>query len=228
MLAIKSANEPYHASKWLSSALLIDGDEMRSLFDHLGNFYMFAVGRVVKENEACINHETFLNVYTRYIEILKTGQIPDEATYRPFFASVLTTSLDHLYALPVGKESQLIRIAKPVVQMQVHCLDYSKADQKFHPMVFGKDSVLWGVQFSYPQLFEDPQTYAVHKVADTPQFPNTKLFRSLQKWVREETVPTPFIVEEKVINVPMRLGKKCFSWINQHPQFAKKGLRVES
>ncbi len=224
MLTIKSSSEPYHASKWLSVALLVDANEMKSLLETLGSFLIYSVGSVVKRGEGLISHESFLSCYAQYVEALKRGSLPDDSTYRTLFAAVWTTSSDHLYALHVGSEGQLIRVVKPVIQLQAHQLDYSMADGKFRPMVFGKDSVLWGIQFSYPQLFEEPKTHAVLKVDESPQFPNTLLFRALQQWTRQNTAPTPFIVGDKIINVPMRLGKSCFAWINQHPQFAKKGL----
>lgn len=227
-MIIKSAYVPYHASKWLSVATLIDINEMRSLFDYLGNFHLYSIGTVIGRDKSVLPHSTFLSCYEDYIHTIKKGQIPEDSFYRPFFASAMTVSNDHVYSLHVSSDSQIIRVSKPVIQMQAHNLDYSMADGKFHPMVFGKDSILWGIQFSYPQLYEDPDTHEVHKVIDSPQFPNTNLFRSLQKWIRENTVPTPFIVNDQVVNVPMRLGKQCFSWINQHPQFAKKGLKVFS
>lgn len=227
MLTVKTTKEPYNASKWLSVALLIDAREMKSLFEALGDFQIFTVGSVAKRGKGLVSHEDFLSCYARYIEKLKNGSIPEDSTYRSMFASVFTLFSDHLYALHVGTDSELIRVSKPVVQSQAHNLDYSKADGKFRSMVFGQDSVLWGMQFSYPQLFEDPQTHAVHKVDDSHLFPNTMLFRALQKWTRLNTVPTPIIVDEKVIHVPMRLGKNCFAWINSHPQLEKKGLRIK-
>lgn len=217
----------YHASKWLSVALLIDADEMHSLFHSLGKFQIFNVGCVVKNDEALISHETFLLRYAHYIESLKSGHLPEDSTYRQLFSSVFTVSADHLHPLNVGTDNLLMRVTKPVIQLQAHHLDYSKADGKFRPMVLGQNSVSWGIQFSYPQLFEDPKNRSVHKVEDTPQFPNTSLFRTLQKWTRQFTVPTPFIVDEKLTNVPMRLGKNCFAWINCHPQLEKKGLKVK-
>lgn len=227
-LSVKNSSEPYHASKWLSVALLIDSHEMQSLFDSLGPFFIFTVGNICKKGEGIISQETFLSCYADYVNALKTGIIPEDSNYRTIFSSAFSYAEDHLYALNVNESSQLIRIAKPIVQCQMHNLDYSTADGKFRPMVFGKDSVLWGVQFSYPQLFEDPKTHAVHKVEDRAEFPNTQLFKKIQKWTREHTVPTPFIILETVINVPMRLGKACFEWINSHPQLKQKSFKVKT
>lgn len=225
-IQVKHSHEPYHVSKWLSVALLIDENEMQSLFTTLGDFFIFTVGNITKRGVGEVPHEVFLKGYAHYVNALKEGRIPEDQTYRTLFSSVFTAVQDHVYALNVGEEGQLIRIFKPVVQLQVHHLDYSTADGKFRPMVFGKDSVLWGLQFSYPQLFEDPKDHSVHKVEENANFPNTALFRAIQKWVRENTKPTPFVVDGKIINVPMRLGKSCFEWINKHPQLAMKPFRI--
>jgi hypothetical protein len=48
----------------------------------------------------------------------------------------------------------------------------------------------------------------------------------MQQWVRSHTIATPFEVEGKKVNVPIRLGKECLSRINSHPQLQAKGLRV--
>jgi hypothetical protein len=63
-------------------------------------------------------------------------------------------------------------------------------------------------------------------VRETPQFPNTTLFKRLQQWVRSHTIATPFEVEGKKINVPIRIGKRCLNWIHVHPQLRAKGIRV--
>lgn len=223
----KNESEPYNVSKWLSVCLLIDAEEMRSLYDAFGVFLQYLVGNIVKKGWGDIPHETFLSAYSHYVDCLKNGKIPEDGTFRSLFASVLTVSEDHVYALNVGHDKQIIRVSKPVIQMQSHHLDYSAADGKFRSMVMGKDSILWGVQFSYPQLYEDA-THHVYKVDTSDLFPNTRLFRTLQNWIRQHTVPTPFIVDGIVHNVPIRLGKNCFSWINQHPQLVKKGLKVSS
>lgn len=225
-MLLKSKIEPYNASKWLSVAFLIDEPEICTLFESLDEFQIFPVGSVVSQETGPLSHDAFIKCYGDYIQALKKGLVPEDSMYRSVFTSIFTVSEDHVYAFPVGAHQQLIRVAKPVIQVQAHQMDYSKADGKFRSMVLGKDSILWGLQFSYPQLFEDSKTHEALKV--DLKYPNTKLFRSIQKWMRNNTVPTPFIVGQRLINVPIRLGKNCFSWINQHPQFAQKALKVDA
>lgn len=218
---------PLQASKWLDLPLLIDAEEMHGLFSSLGPFKIFRVGTVCARNEGEVSHEEFLTEYAVYVESLKRGVIPEEKRYRPLFSSIFTLTDDYLFQVVVRDEKRIIRVDKPVLQLQVNQIAYSEADGKFRSMVFGKDSILWGIQFTYPQLFQESESREVFSVLSHPQFLNTVLFRQLQLWVRQNTVPTPFKVGEQKINVPLRLGKQCFNWINSHPQLVNSPIRVQ-
>jgi hypothetical protein len=218
--------KPMQASKWLQVPILIDAEEIRSLFEALGEFQIFLISCICKPGEETITREQFLERYAEYISALQKGELPDDTHFRHYFSSAFTVSPDLLYALDVGEDQRLIRIAKPVIQLQMHRMDYSTADAKFRSMTFGEDTISWGIQFSYPQLFEDSETHEVHQVGKSADFPNTQLFHSLQRWMRQNTVPTPVLIGEHLVNIPMRLGKKCFGWINKHPQLRKKGLQI--
>lgn len=226
-LRVGSGSElPLQASKWLDIQLLIDAEEMKQLFLALGEFKIFRVGAVCRSDEGEISKQDFLASYECYINALKNGKLPHEKDYRPFFSSVITINDDHLFQIPVGNDRRIIRVEKPVLQLQVNKIAYSSADGKFRAMVFGKNSILWGLQVSYPQLYQDALTKEVFTVDESPKFPNTSLFRKLQLWVRRQTIPTPFMVDEKRINVPMRLGKCCLSWINSHPEIISSQFKI--
>lgn len=222
-----TAESPLQASKWLSSQALIDADEMASLFNFLGPFHLFSCGTIGKPGQGEIDKKKFLADYSSYIDLLKSGSPPDSSFFRSLFSPAMTVTTESLFAVPLPNGQEIIRVAKPVVQMQIHNMSYSTVDKKFHPMVFGLDSISWGIQFSYPQLYQDFNTKNVENVKDTPEFPNTKLFHSLQKWMRQNTIPTPFFAEGVLTNVPMRLGKACLPWINIHPHLVKKGISVK-
>lgn len=216
------------ASKWIKCPLLIDVEEMNALFNELSPFYIFQISGIIEIGKAEIPLESFLRVYEQYIEALKQGNMPSESSIRHIFSGILTTSSDHLRSVDIGNDKELVRVVKPVIQMQNHRLHYSEQDKQFHSMVLGSDSIMWGIQFSFPQFYQNPETKMPEKVEGSEQYPNTELFKKLQKWVRQHTTPTPFIVDGEVINVPIRLGKQCYSWINSHPQLRSKGLTVKN
>ena len=219
-----AAEGPMQASKWLQNQVLLSSDEMVALFAALGEFTIFQTSSVVKQGEGWVSHQTFLDRYKSYVDALQQGQMPEEASYA-LFSSVFTVDPESLYAVLVGEDKQLIRVCRPVIQLQIHRMDYSPADGKFRSMTFGTDSILWGIQFSYPQLFQDKGSLEI-KQATSSEFVNAALFQTLQRWVRHHTAPTPFLVDGVKINVPVRLGKQCFAWINQHPQLKEKGLMI--
>jgi len=228
MLRVSSPKEEgiIQVSKALKVQMLIDDQEMRGLFLNLGDFEIYDVSRVVDSRHGIIEKETFLETYAHYVAALKEGQFPEESIAKPIFSSIFTTQRELLYAMPVGEEKYLVKTLRPVVQLQMHHLLYGELDGKFHSIAQGKDTISWGIQFSYPQIYQDPKSKSFSKVTDSSEFPNTALFLALSRWVRQNTLPTPILNQGKRINLPIRLGKHCFSWIGNHPRLIEKGFQV--
>jgi hypothetical protein len=211
---------PMQASKWLSIQALLSPDEMGRLIEELGEFQIYPT---TPEPQPCIQKKRFLQFYTAYCLDLQNGQLPDASHYRSLFSTFWSADEEAVVKIPVG-ENTLCRAVHPVIQLQYHVMGYSPMDKKFRPMVMGQDSMAWGIQFSFPQLFQDPATKKIHKVDQT--FANTSLFQTLRRWMRENTVPTPFIVDGNAVNVPIRIGRDARLWVNQHPQLKRLSIRV--
>ncbi len=222
-IEISNAQGVMQVSKSRKLPVLIDLKEMEELFAALGNFEIFDVSRKVSEDLAQISKSDFLKTYGAYVEGIKTGKPIDEAPLRPYFSAIFTVTPHVLYAFPVGDGKYLIKAKRPVVQLQRHHFIYTDS---FHSGVIGSESITWGIQFSYPQLFLYSKTNAIGKVEKNESFPNTELFQSLAKWVRNHTSATPFVIDGKISNQPIRLGKRCFEWINNHPALKAKNLYV--
>jgi hypothetical protein len=213
-------------SKWLKVQVLLDIEEMRDLISSLSPIYIAVVSEPVQMHTAMIDSEEFLALYGRYVEALKEGRVPDPQAVRRAFSSVWSASLDALYAMSVGSEKYLVKAIRPTIQLQGHQFFYSTVDRKFHPMVLSKESISWGIQFAYPQLFQDPQLKTIAKVIDSEEFPNTRVFAQLMRWMREHTLPTPFVVGGERTNSPIRIGRQCGPWIDAHPQLRAQGIEV--
>ncbi|MFN0065813.1 MAG: hypothetical protein ACKVOH_06220 [Chlamydiales bacterium] len=183
---------------------------MQSLFAHLGSFSIIPVGRLSSVQE--VTQEQFLEKYAFYVAALKRGE---RATFSDSF--VFTTTFEAIQVIE-AKGQYIMKPKLPIIQLQESRVRYSHGE--FHTQVFGPDSIAWGIRFSYPQLFQDETTGAISKVDQI--FPNTELFRRLQKWVRAYTQATPFSIEGEKINVPVRLGKASFSWIAVHPDLQEE------
>lgn len=222
MLRKATAVAPIKISKTLKIPVLMDVEEMQGLLDNLPESFFYLIQGVCKKEEGVMNAHAFLQIYADYISYLKKGQKPPAAQFRATFASALSVSKDALVSFELDENSHLIKAVQPVIQLQTSRITYSAEEEAFRSQQFGSGGIEWGVQFSYPQLYQDPETQDVLDVDDT--FANTEAFRTLQKWIRYNTVATPFIVNGKRINAPIRLGKNCFKWIHSHPDL--KGITI--
>jgi len=211
---------PYQAGKWLEIRLLIDIDEMQSLIQAIRPIFIFRIGKIVDSEMGIVSVEDFLASYKKYIEYLRNSQIPDKEP----FTLAFTKDSNDLYALPVGKEKYVIKIARPAIQVLPHSFRYSSADRKIRSMSLGTDAITWGIQISFPQLFENPASGEIEKTLHNDEHPNGFCFRNLQKWIRIHTCTTRFKVDEEVITTSIRLGKQCYSWIHRHPQL--KSIKI--
>jgi hypothetical protein len=217
----------YMASKWIHFDLLVEKEGMKSLFASLGEpLYLFSTLGVAPVNSHEIQIPDFLDEWQRYIDTLKAGLLPTDADYRYFFTAAITKTKSALRALDLANEKEIIIPYEPVLQMQIHRFSYSLADEKFHSMAFGDRSISWGVRISYPQLYQYPATRTVENALDESAFINAGLFTALRSWIRANTQATPFIVQGKKINDPMRISKDCFSWINNHAGLQNSSLTI--
>lgn len=211
-------------SKTLKIPVLLSEIEMQRLLIELQPIQFYLIQGVCKKGEGVLSKEAFSEIYSNYISFLKKGELPPQHLFRAYFSSVISSTPDELYSISVDETSHIIKAKLPVIQLQTNRITYSKEDSTFRSQQFGEGGIEWGVQFSYPQLYQDPQTQDIEDVDS--RFSNTKMFRTLQKWIRYNTLPTPFITEGKKINAPIRLGKECFSWIKSHKTLNEKGITI--
>lgn len=213
-------------SKWLKFQVLLDEEEMQEWLQALMPLEIFLVSRPIHKEGASLSVDLFCKKYTQYIQMLKEGQVPSVSEFRDVFSAIFTATSSILYAHLVGEERFLIKSIKPVIQLQPHHFFLSDVDGKYHSMVLSDESISWGLQLSYPQIFQDPKESHFCKVTSSEAFPNTALFTRLTHWLRRHTLPTPFLYQGVKTNVPIRIGKKCLSWIAKHPQLIKRKIEV--
>ncbi len=222
LLSTPEKEGSFNVSKWLKHQVLLDLEEMRELLEHIYPARLYNVSEITAN--PCVDVETFLEKYARYIEELKKGFILPLKEIRSIFSSALSEIPDVFYAYPVREGGFLLKFLKPAVQMQVHHFLPSTLDGKIHPMVLSQDSVSWGIQFAYPQIFQDPKSHLFSKVGDS--FPNTSLFLKMARFFRNHTQPVTFLWNGNKVVTSLRLGKKAYCWIKKHPQLQEKGMEV--
>lgn len=199
---------PFKASKWLRHQVLFD--DLEEFFALLDPFTIVNASQICEN--PLVSKEFYTEAYRHYIEALKRGE---PVQRQPHFSVFLTRSLDALWALPIPGKGQMVKIRQPVIQVQSHFFNYSALDGKVRPMVFGEGTVSFGLQFSYPQIYEGQE--GIIETLKEKEYPNTHLYKSFVSAVRNLTRPTPFLINGQKVNSPIRIDKKAFSWIDLHP-----------
>lgn len=213
----------FQASKWLSYRVLLDDIEMENLFSTLPPFALYNVSQIVSPNQTTFSHATFLESYASYVQMLKqqtSYEIP-----KALFSSVMSTTPDAFYAMDI-KKGFLLKLLKPVIQLSLHHFTYEPENHSFHFMVHSQKSIRWGLQFSYPQLYSNSLQGDVIEVMKDQTNPNTELFRTLMKWMRNSSRPTSFLINGKKTYITARIGNNCLNWIENYGELKKSGLVV--
>ncbi|MBI3508559.1 MAG: hypothetical protein HY069_02830, partial [Chlamydiia bacterium] len=189
-----NAEGTFQASKWLKLAVLCDEGELAELLD--GSFAIVPLTGIF--DGKVLEPSRFVSVFAEWIAALKQGKVPTDRELRKILACAWVHDRNAIWLQEVVGKGFLAKIARPVVQVQAHFFSYSSLDGQFRSMSMGEGSVFWGLQFSYPQVYQDPQTMEIDQVG------RGELFEKIQTWSRERTRPTPFIAENKKTNVPIR------------------------
>ena len=208
----------FQGAKWLKIQALLDETELSHLFETLGPMNIYPLGIPLKQNKFPRSSQQYLEAYSDWIAYLKRGEIPTAASLKELNMTLWCDDPNAITTQPLSEDRFLIRPTAPQLQVQVHWMGYSSVDRVFRPMVFGTDTIFWGLQWSYPQVGQDAKTGEIFEMKPHPWFV------ALRKWCRDHTLPTPMQTTDGKTNLPIRIGKECLSWIHRHPQLAKHGV----
>lgn len=215
----------YQVSKWLHFQVLLSKEEMEDLLNLEENLLLYPASDICAIGSPLVEKKSFIEAYGEYLEALKSEN-PDFTPYRRLFSCYATVSPDCLYSVEVSEKEQLIRPKLPVIQLRPHQMGYSKIDSAIYPMSLGAGAIAWGLQISYPQIFQNPHSQEIVKVGTGDIFPNTAPFKNLSRWMRLKTEPVIFNAHGKRIATPVRIGKEALSLVSSHRQLQALELEV--
>lgn len=214
---------PYLASKWLHTPFLLETKEWARLLEECEGSYFVRSSLLVQRGELQIAKEQFLENWEAYLTtIRKQGSDVQNVSQDPF-ALFWSQEVEAIGVLDIGQKECATQLL-PTIVLQSHRFHYSKVDEEFRRQVFGKETISWGVQASFPTVFQDKNRNAIQVLLTDGE--NVALWRKLQRWLKENSVPVSFLINGVRKTVPFRIGYGCFSWIENHPDLRQRGLQV--
>ncbi len=203
-----------HFSRWMHLDVLIDTEEMKSLFDFLGSFNMLSTTQIAScKNPFIVDNSQFLDIYEKYIQELKHGKEPSVSEFRPWFHLHWTTTLEGIARVELTKTLQKLYIPIPTILIKPICLQVSGVDHTIRISSIYPGGYFWGLRFSFPGLFQPVNSHTIEKL-NPNNHPNANLFKQLRVWLRKETLSPLFTPPLKLdSSIYLRLGNQCREWI---------------
>jgi hypothetical protein len=225
MASIKNERS-VQASKWMHIRVLLDVSELQELLTHSAPCFLVNIASVCGKDQMLTTPEQLIKIYADYIVALQQGGRQHIQSYKKQLCCALSRTLDPFYLIQLQVEKFLVKLKTPAIRMQQFHFHYI-ADQDDFLTTYNLDhSISWGLELSFPQFYQDPETCLPVEIFKDVIHPNTQLFKAMQKWMRDHTLPVPFLIEGQKKVAPFRIGKKCFEWINLYPSLSNKGLKI--
>lgn len=210
-----------HCSKWVKHAILLDKEEMESFWKVLDSSIMISPVQKVSKEKWQVSKEHFFAQYEKYLSWLRLEEEFPPPALRKEFTLMASSFVEAFYAVSVALDQFIIKARCPVIQIQTYHCFISKFDRKIYPMAMNADSFTYGLQISYPQIYEEPHTGKFKKMLLEKDFPNTILYKQIVQWLRNHTKPAIFFIGDKEEVAPFRVGKKDKDWMSDHKRFKK-------
>lgn len=200
-------NQPstYQASLYLSYGMLITPVEFSMLLESLQDlpdFSIWGTGVLLPKEKLAISEESLINHYAASLENFTLS-----GEQKAALSSVWTMNLNAVRLREFPQEKGLIVRELPVVQL---CRFQFRFDgERFFSNSFSQDTLFWGIELRFPQLFLDPTNGKLIKVLKA-EYSNTLLWKKIHEWIRNHTMPVQFLKGDGGKRVaPFRIGKSA-------------------
>lgn len=214
-------------AKLIKLHLFLDAEELKGLLEPLPSFKFYQTAKLSKKGEERLELASFISKYGEATDELKRSEKPPRSLLELFSLSISRTEKAFVKAFS-DDEKLLLRPQLPVVQLAPTFLHYNWDEKNFRFGLYGKDSFLFGMTLVYPQIYQDSHNLEIIEIDRSPKFPNSELFSALRSLLREKTRPTPFLVQGKKINVPVRIGPRSVQWAGELSELKARGIQIDA
>lgn len=197
----------YQASLHLSYGILLTSEELSLLLgslEPLGDFSIFGSGVLLPQDKLEQSPKNLVEIYKKYLE--GSVSLPE---HKAALSSVWSMDHEAVALREIATDKWQVVRRLPVVQLNRFQFRFDSKTDRFFMQSFSQETLFWGLEFKYPQLFLDPITSKLIKVLKEPYL-NTLLWKGIHQWIRNHTVPVQFVTEEGKRIAPFRIGHGAF------------------
>lgn len=223
-VSLPQAQNRYRASKWIAFQMLLTRNELEDLFNEISAQVFCCIAKVDEEKNLLYHKESYLSLYTSYLEALKSQN--------KFLIKQLLISLNvalaydesSLYKVLAPNNKCLIKIKKPCIQVKPFNFVYHFGLEKFLTNIKSEEAIYFGLEFSFPQIFQDPQSQEIQSLFKNNLSLSETYFNKIRLFVREKTKPAKFLISDKRKVATFRIGKTCAGFVEELSFLKEKQL----
>ncbi len=211
----------FAASRWVSVGLLMSAEEWKTFFQAFPRLRLYKVAAVVMEGAEELPFEEFYSLVESFATEIQTKLDMDLSSYRIPFSCALSESKESFTIQALPSQRVLLKPKEPVIQLRPLSFSIS-SEGKIQTKSWGKNHICWGIQMSYPQLFQDPATQNI--IQALSEHPHGVLFKKVLHWIRHHTKSVFLKGQEKSAAFSLKVGKESVYLLSKHEQCRKNGV----
>ena len=201
----------YQASLYLSYGILLTSEEFALLLaslDTIGDLSLFGTGVLLPQEKLVQSPSSLVEIYQNYLFPKEDPSLLPE--HKAALSSVWSIDPEAVAFREIVHDKWQIVRQLPVIQLNRFQFRFDSKSDRFFTQSFSKETLFWGLEFRYPQLFLDPIHSKLIKALKA-EYLNTSLWKGVHQWIRNNTMPVQFEGEGMKKRVaPFRIGNRAF------------------
>jgi hypothetical protein len=215
------------ASLWMSQRVLLTPEELIDLFGFLPSFELYSLSHVGSKEGFHVSKERFLELYKAFFMSFFHKKDMSFYTFKKQLTVGMTCKEYTLYLTEPSSGPFLIHMQEPSVVIGPCVFHYDNAAKKILYADHMTNAMRMGLEFKFPQFYQDPQTLQPVKHFTDPSNPNTRLFKGLQKWCRENA-KVVFLEKdaEERFSPGCKVGNQCLDQLSNFFDLQMQGYKA--
>ncbi len=198
---------------------------MKRFLDSLGSCLIVSPVQILTLETYQLSQESFLERYGRYLDWIGSDPGFPSSKVRNDCTLMISSGPDSFYSVPVAG-GFFLKPGLPVVSVRTYHCFISSLDGSLRSMAMNVDSFTFGLEFSYPQIYEDPRTGEFRKTLLDSDSPNTALYKKMTSALRRQTKPLLIEINGNKVAAPFRVGIDSSDWRASNLRFADTLTRM--
>lgn len=216
----------YRVSKWMNFQLLLNESELLELFKEIEVQHLLCLSHVGIYEDLYLSKQNYLNLYAKYLELLQKDTILESREIIKKLNVAIAYDFQDFYKIPLPDDKILIKMKSPSIQIKPFHFVYNHELEKFLPNVCSSSTIYFGLEISFPQIFQDPKTFVIKHIFKDQKLKSAQQFKKIRSFVRDHTQPARFQIKDNVKVATFRIGKKCINFAKSCPALKKEGLLI--